>query len=120
MPRVTQLISASCSGLGCFAGSCRLCLRDLSSLSSKAEPSHKRQRPELRLEMWGDPVFSFRLPEISDIRAGGQGEVISDVCAGTARVARRSARIPGVHAGRIRDPPRPSSFFSRQPPALAE
>lgn len=31
--------------------------------------------------MRGDPVFSFRLPEISDIRAGGQGEVISDVCA---------------------------------------
>ena len=69
MPRVTQLISASCSGLGCFAGSCLLtgfclgegknpCLGDSSSLLSKAEPSHKRQRPELRLETWGDPVFS--------------------------------------------------------------
>lgn len=112
MPHVTQFISASCSGLGCFAGSCPLCLGDLSSLLSKARAVPQGEPERLRLEVTGDPVFLSDSQKSPDIRAGGQSEVISDVCARRRKGARRIARIPGVHAGGSRPPAAFPPFLS--------
>lgn len=55
---------------------------------SKAEPSHKRQRPELRLEMRGGPCVFFQTPRNLRHQSWRAGRGDCDVCAlGTARVA---------------------------------
>lgn len=101
---------------------------ELSVVSGRLELSLEQSRavPQ-KAETWaqagdaGGPCVFFQTPRNLRHQSWGAGRGdFRCVRAGTARVARRSARIPGVHAGRIRDPPQPSSFFSRRPPAPAE
>lgn len=93
-----------------FAGSCPLCLGDLSSLLSKAEPSHKRQRPELRLEMRGTLCFLSDSQKSQTSELEGRGEVISDVCAPEHKeLLGGSARIPERPCGA--DPRPPLAFL---------